>query len=111
MVVFFCEICNQRVVSMPNVGDYVHQCNSGIPAIDNEDVLHFHTSFSDRGGPVQKGKGPTAAMWSGVVNMTQASLAGLMGEDVEELSNRGNKISMYRQRKKFAYKIIPIQAT
>ena len=107
MVVDWCPHCNQRIVYMPRIGDYVHQCNSGNPTIDNEDIVHFHSTFQNRDGSISQGKGPTEAMWSGVVNNVQGSLAGIEGEDIEDLTVRGNRESTHRTRPREVYKIIP----
>ena len=107
MVQKYCEICNQRITFMPRIGDIVHQCSSGNPTLDNEDILHFHATFQNEDGTISKGKGPVEAMWSGVVNKAQGTLAGIMGADIEDLTRRGRRTSLYRQRPREVYKIIP----
>ena len=107
MVIRYCKICNDLIVFMPHTGDVVHKCSSGNPTLDNEDILNFHVSFQNRDGTITKGKSPTAAMWSGVVNNVQGSLAGIEGEDVEDLTRRGRKTSLYRTRPREVYKEIP----
>ncbi len=107
MVIRFCEVCAQRYIVMPHIGDYIHSCTGANKALVEEDVLDFHTTFTDSEGVVHDSKKPATALWSGVVNKLQGTLGGVMGEDVENVTVRGNRTSLYRQRQKFAYKLIP----
>ena len=106
MVIKYCEICNQRYIFMAHIGDIIHQCFGSSKAIIEEDVLDFHTSFTFD-GVVTQNKKPSTALMSGVINTLQGTLAGVIGEDNEERTARGRKVSLYRQRPKRAYKIIP----
>ncbi len=85
----------------------MHLCNGPSETLNNEDIVHFHRSFQNTDGTITQGKGPTEAMWSGVVNRLQGTLAGVMGGEFEDLTRRGVRSSTHRQRQKEAYKEIP----
>lgn len=91
----------------PHTGDVIHTCNSGNDTIDQEDVLFFHTSYQDTDGVTHTGKGPAEAMRAGAANRLQGQLAGIMGEDFEDLTPRGKRAALYRQRQKEVYKKVP----
>ncbi len=107
MVQDYCEVCNQRILYMAHISDYVHNCTGPSETLNNEDVLHFHTSFQNLDGTTSTGKGPQEAMWSGVANKLQGTLAGIMGARLSDLTRRGNKAALYRQRQRQVYKEIP----
>ena len=43
MVLKKCPRCKQIYAIMEHSGDFVHQCNSGNAALDNEDILRLNT--------------------------------------------------------------------
>lgn len=49
MSIHICPNCNQRYVVSPNCSDYVHNCNSGNKAIDEEDVVVMGSWTDDNG--------------------------------------------------------------
>lgn len=100
MPVNFCPACNQRYVVGFDTTDFVHECNSGNAAIDNEDVVLVGDweDFSGRGkGDVQ------GVLMQGTQNQLQGTRAGILGADKEKLTRRGARASTHRQRPHLQY--------
>jgi len=91
--VFICPNCRKRVVSMPGNSDVEHECNSGNPVVDQEDVVVVG-DWEDYSGS-GAGKLPN---YQGIENKLQINDAGIQGEDVDPVTKRGNKASTHRQR-------------
>mgnify|MGYP001569030013 CR=1 FL=1 len=98
MALRYCNNCNEPYLSDSFNTDFVHQC--AIPpvsaALAQDDILHFHTSFSDYGG--SGGKGPVEALLPGVANKVFGTRAEADGERVHTVTVRGNPVSFVRQR-------------
>jgi len=93
MSITICPNCQVRIMHMPHIIDIVHQCNSGNPTLDNEDVKEIGT-WTD-----YSGSGGTALTWyKGVANLVQGERAGIEGTQINDLTNRGNKKEVYRTR-------------
>ncbi len=74
--------------------DFIHDCNSGNPALDNEDIKKSgdwedFTGSGDVNNP----------MMQGAMNKLFGARADIEGEDTEELTRRGKRKSTYRTRK------------
>ena len=102
MAIIFCNNCGERILIMEHVGDYVHECNSGIESIDNEDILHHHVQFTEF-GVTTEGKKPFEANMSGMDNKLAGTDAALEGQKVHDLTSRGNPKSLYRTRQRYQY--------
>ena len=95
-----CPHCNQRYVVDFNVTDFVHECDSGNKAIDQEDVV-VTGNWEDFNGVGSKSK--QAVMIQGAENELQGTRAGIEGEDLEGHTRRGARASTHRQRQHFQY--------
>jgi len=84
-----CPRCNRVFSTTGGAGnnDYVHDCNSGNPTLDNEDIFNL------------SGLG-----WSyrGIANKASIK-AQIEGEDTESFTNRGVRTSTHLTRKHFEY--------
>jgi len=92
-MITICPRCNQRITMEPNTVDFVHECNSGNPTLDNEDVAVIGT-WEDYTGSGTKSN----ALLQGAENELFGSRAAIEGEDVEEQTRRGARSSTHRQR-------------
>lgn len=90
-----------QIIYNQYIGDYVHNCDSGIAALDNDDILNFHTSFTEDGTTTQQQAG--MALQKGLMNTNLTVEQGAKKVDVESLTERGNRISLFRQRKHREY--------
>jgi hypothetical protein len=84
MTLHKCPRCGRIVSVMPGAGnrDFVHDCNSGNDALDQEDVVDL-----------------TKPQWNlqGVQNRASVK-ARIEGADVEDLTDRGNRKSTHTTR-------------
>ena len=86
-----CPRCNMRYVVESNTVDYVHICNSGNPAIDNEDI----PKIGDWVDGTESGKVQNPLM-QGSQNKLFGTRGDIEGEDTEELTRRGKRKSTHR---------------
>jgi len=101
-MVKICPICNERYGTMPHTGDFVHDCSiSSSSALANEDVLRMQ-SWTDYDGSGSM-LGPTEFMMQGIVNNVWGQRADIEGEDVESLTARGKRESVFRTRRRLTY--------
>ncbi len=100
MTIRICPKCNQRFVVSFDTTDFVHQCNSGNSAVDNEDVVVIGNweDFSGIGS-----KSPQEVLRQGMTNELLGTRAGIEGEDKEALTKRGERASTHRQRQHFEF--------
>ena len=95
MSLHICPRCNQRYIVDNNVGDYIHNCNSGNLALDQEDITIIG-NWEDYDGigtkPAQ------AVLMQGVENQLQGTRAEIEGENKEGVTRRGQRASTHRQR-------------
>ena len=95
MVRLICPQCNTVHSVMPHIGDFV--CNCGergeTGATKQEDVLELGPweDFTGSGG----GK---TNFYRGAENKLKGTKAEIGGNDVDEVTARGNKAALYRQR-------------
>ena len=101
MVLKVCPRCNQRIsINFYDV-DYVHKCNSGIAAVDNEDVV-VNGDYIDEvtGNSVNVEN----ANFQGMPNKLWPKDADLIdNEDNESVTKRGNRKSTHRTRQHYEY--------
>lgn len=101
MTVKLCPNCNERYVIMPNTGDFVHDCSiSSSNALRQEDVV-VTGDWEDYTGSGETN--PAEIVVQGAANKFQGTEAGILGENQEEFTARGNRSSTRRQRKHLHY--------
>lgn len=102
MVRAVCPRCNQVYIKDQYSGDYVHQCNSGIEVLDNEDVIVLGNWEDIQGGShfVKSSNVRFAGMENELFG-TKAQVQD--GEDVEATTSRGNRESTHATRQHFEY--------
>ncbi len=95
MTILFCPKCNMRYVVGFDVTDVAHECKSGNPVIDQEDVV-IMGDWEDFSG-----SGTRAAqevMLAGAENLLQGTRTDLEGDTRHELTRRGQTSTTRRQR-------------
>ena len=101
MTIRICPNCNGRYITDEHSGDYVHQCNSGNKAIDEEDVV-ISGDWEDYSGSGTRS--PQEVLRAGMENELQGKRAQIEeGDDKEEETRRGVRASTHRQRQHFEY--------
>jgi len=95
MVMIVCPNCKRVVSVAGDSSDFVHQCDSGVDALDTEDVLVIG-DWEDYTGT---GK-VTAPMMQGAENEIFGTFAQAMGEaPIHEVTEHGRAKSTHRTRK------------
>lgn len=100
MPTYICPNCGERYVVGFDCTDYVHTCNSGNLAIDQEDVV-VTGNWEDYTGAGSIA--PQEVMRQGAHNELQGTRAGIEGDDKEAVTRRGARQSTHRQRQKLTY--------
>ncbi len=95
MTIIFCPHCNRRITVGFDCQDYIHKCNSGNLAIDQDDIVVIG-NWEDFTGSGTKQK--QVVMRQGLINVLQGRRAAIEGEDSEALTRRGKRASTHRQR-------------
>lgn len=98
MTIHICPRCQQRYIVGFGVTDFIHECNSGNPVLDEEDVLVVG-DWEDWSGSGTVG--PQAVMRQGTVEELQGTRAWIEGERNEDETRRGVRASTHRQRQHF----------
>lgn len=98
-----CNHCIQRYTFDDMSGDFVHQCDSGNPVLDQEDILVFSKSVDEFGQTVQTGRQPNTIVIQGTSNKLQGTMAGVLGGFFGGVTVRGNPAQTMRQRQHFEY--------
>jgi len=93
MPIKICPRCGERIVYQEHCGDIIHRCKSNIPALDNEDVPVVGKWEDYTGSGLDRN-----LRWRGVENELWGENSHIEGEDVDELTRRGNKASTHRTR-------------
>lgn len=93
MTIRICPNCNQRYIVESDTSDFIHSCNSGVPAIDNEDVLKIGDWVDYTGSGTE-----TAVLQQGMGNKLWGTRAQIEGEKLDELTDRGKSAETYRSR-------------
>lgn len=99
---FHCPRCQVRLSVVPHTGDFVHQCNSGIKTLDEEDKLiigpwddYTGSDYTVRTAQVQ---------WQNLGNKIGGTIGHIRdGAIVKPLSPRGANTLIYRQRQHLQY--------
>ena len=77
-----CPRCNQVVTYMEHTKDYVHNCSSGNPTVDQEDYLDLGMQNWNLRG----------------IENSKTGIARIEGADNETLTRRGRRSSVFKQR-------------
>ncbi len=101
MPIGICDRCQQRYSFNADVDDYVHECKSGNPTLDNEDVVN--TGDFEEFGASGTGAGKGEVMTQGAANRLQGTRAGIEGENFDGVTRRGERATTHRQRQHFEY--------
>lgn len=89
MTVRICPRCNQRYALDNHNADYLHQCDSDNPTLDNEDILDLDNPSWN---------------WLGLSNKLQGTDAQILrGANVDTKTSRGARAETHRQRQHFEY--------
>ena len=94
MGVKICPRCQQRYIFNPQTEDFAHDCNSGNPTLDNEDVVVIG-DWSDYTGSEVKNN----TFMQGSENTLFGTRAAIEGENNEDRTRRGLRASTRRQRR------------
>lgn len=100
MPIKICPNCHERYFVANNSGDYVHQCNSGNVALDQEDVLKLGNYTDEK---TNEEKIIANANLQGIANKLKGTRADIEGEDEESYTERGHRASTQRQRQHEQY--------
>lgn len=101
MVMINCPRCQVRIGVNPNDVDISHRCNSGVTALDFEDV-RVEGNFEDSDGTTGT-VGPYQVKFAGLANSLWGTRAWVEDQDNEERTSRGRKISYWRERQHFEH--------
>ena len=97
-MVEFCPFCNTRYNRVHNSGDFIHQCNSGDPSIDTEDVVVIGAWVDYIGS----GTVPTShTAKAGTQNDLFGTDVGIRGSDFDGVTAKGNRKTTHRSRQRF----------
>lgn len=103
MVLKICPRCNVTYSTESNVEDYVHICNSGNNALDNEDIVVVG-SWEDYTGSDTVALGQP--LMQGAANRLFGTRAEIEGQDIETLTRRGNRASIHRVRQRLNFNVL-----
>jgi hypothetical protein len=103
MTVGICPHCNQRYVTAPNSGDYIHECNSGTPVLDQEDVVRIGKEATEFGRTFNTGVEPGEVNKQGMANTLQGQYSDIQGAFFGGVTVRGNHKQTMRQRQHYHY--------
>jgi len=92
-MITICPRCNRRIIVEGDTTDFIHECNSGVVAIDQEDVLKIG-NWKDYTGTGNVSN----ALMQGAENKLFGTRAQLEGEDLDPLTARGKSSSTHRVR-------------
>lgn len=96
----FCPECNARIAYKSYSTDIVHTCKTGNDVLDTEPVLKKGNYIDEATGSEVQVDNPNL---QGMPNKLQGTIAGLDGQDLEELNVHGKRKSLYRTRQKYKY--------
>lgn len=98
-----CPHCNNRITYDFDNDDYVHECNSGNPVLDQEDKVVNGTTSEEFGEIVDTDRKAGEILYQGAVNLFTGTTAGVEGEDFNGVTRRGNDASTNRARQHYEY--------
>ena len=90
-----CPRCQERYITDKNNTDFVHECNSGTPVLDEEDVLDVVNTWTDYTGT---GKANAKNSVKGIPNELFGTRAWLEGEENQGRTVHGRSVDIYRTR-------------
>ena len=91
----FCPNCGERYVIGFDVTDFIHECSSGNPAIDQDDVVVIGNWEDESGiGSVP----PQQVLMQGAENKLFGTKADIEGMKLHDVTPRGAIKSTHRQR-------------
>ena len=93
MTVHICPRCNRTFIANDDCDDFEHECNSGVETLDNEDVVKTGNWEDFTGSGIVNNSN-----LQGTENQVFGTRAQIEGEDVEDETSRGNRISTHRTR-------------
>ena len=104
MVREICPRCNRVYVREEFNTDFIHQCDSGIEALDNEDIVVVG-DYETVGGTTTISASTKSQMMKSTVNKLFGTKASVYGdaEDVEDRTTRGKRKSTHATRQHFEY--------
>ena len=105
MPVRICDNCLQYFTVNEYDSDFIHRCNSGYVALDQEDKFIVGKFVGERNEP---GEGVMQDIqrepsFQGIQNRLQGTFAGIQGERLTGFTVRGNKAVYMRQRQHYHY--------
>jgi len=96
-----CPRCGETyIINDKHVGDFVHECNSDVPALDNEDVI-VTGNWEDYTGSATVHSADVR--YAGATNELFGTRAAIEGEDVDPVTVRGKRASTHRTRQHLEY--------
>lgn len=104
MVDFICPICFQHFKIANHIGDFVHECNTGDKAIDEESVkiIGDYEDFSTD-GVVKVDDNWTSTAGIAETNAHTFESVASRGQDVPLFDERGKRADIYRTRPRLFY--------
>lgn len=95
-----CPHCHERYMIGFDCKDFIHRCNSGNEALDQDDVVVIG-DWEDFSGSGTKPK--SSAMLQGSENALFGTDGQIQGVDIGDFTIRGNRESTHRQRQHYEY--------
>lgn len=95
-----CPRCQIRIMTDNQNTDYVHECNSGIKSLDEEDVIVIGNWNDYTGSAIITAQ---TLKNLGNINTVWGTRAWVEGEKIDMYSERGKPKSVYRQRQHLEY--------
>ncbi len=110
LVLGICPRCQRTYVADDHDFDYVHQCDSGVLALDQEDSPKAGDYTADPNSVSNAtDTTPKAPMLQGLGNRVYGTRAGIEGVHITGFTVRGNKAPTNRQRQH--YETIELERT
>lgn len=100
MPVKICPNCGVRYVIGFDVTDFVHECNSSNPAIDQEDIVVIG-NWEDYSGVGSVP--PQQVLMQGAENKLFGTRADIEDMELHDVTPRGARKSTHRQRQRFEF--------
>jgi len=102
MVREMCPRCYRVYIREASNTDYIHDCDSGNPVLDNEDVPATLGNYEDTRGAVHK-VNTRSQMIKGVADKRFGQKPYPGAESVEDYTSRGKRTSTHITRKHFEF--------
>lgn len=95
-----CPRCNEQIIFALYSGDYVHECNSGITALDTDDVVRIGNREFEGVTSVEQ---PGITHQIGIANDHSDPDTMAKTERSHPRTSHGNKNDVYVERQHFEY--------